>query len=394
VSTVWHRRAGKTYFYCARLLIEASQDETGSGQYYYIAPSYTAAEAIAWKMLIQFCDEWQIAHKPEISKLRITLGNGSIIQLLGVENADRLRGRYASAAVLDEAAQMPVSVWEQVIFPMLQDRRGWAAIVGTPAGWHNLLGAAWADWDCPKQLVTIEQSGVFDEQQQANIRRTVSPEAFEQEFMCSFDAALVGAFYARQMDAALREGRITELAYDATKPVFAAVDLGYSDATAVWYFQRAGNLVDLIDYDEFNFMSLAEIVAAWRAKPYPIERTWLPHDARVSELGTGKTRLEVLQSLGVSSTVVRNIPVHDGIEAVRNLLTRCRFDRRACSQGLEALRSYRSKRDELKQAYSTTPLHDWASHGADAMRYLAVGLTQTQGRRKPLNYTELDRAFQ
>lgn len=377
----------------SRLLVEALQDDTGSGQYFYIAPTYSAAEAIAWKMAIEFCQQWSVAHTAEISRLRITLGNGSSLQLLGVENADRLRGRYASAVVMDEAAQMPVTTWEQVIFPMLTDRRGWAVITGTPAGHHNLLGDAYGAWDVPKLIRTVEDTDVFDGPQLQQIQRTVSEEAFQQEFLCSFDAALVGAFYARQMDAALREGRITSLAYDDTKPVYAAVDLGYSDATAVWYFQRTGNMIDAIDYDEFNFMSLPEIVAEWRAKPWPLEHVLLPHDAKVSELGTGKTRLEVLRSLGVSCRVVRNIPVHDGVEASRNLLKRTRFDAKGCQLGLEALRSYRSKRDELKQAYSTTPLHDWASHGADAYRYLAVGLMQQVGRRAPLDYSELDRAF-
>ncbi|WP_425044055.1 terminase large subunit domain-containing protein [Primorskyibacter sp. S87] len=391
---VWHRRAGKTFYVIAKKVARAIATKRHDYRAFYIAPSYKQAKAISWDYIKAFTKDIP-GTKINEAELRVDLFNGARIQLLGAEQYDSLRGRYADDLTLDETALIPSVAWTTVLSPMLADRKGRATFIGTPAGRMNLFHDLWdyadpdktdADPEWSRSMLTFRDTNVLDDSEIARMKRLMSTEMFRQELECSFDAALPGAYYATQMEAAAAENRITKLAYDSAHPVICAVDLGFADALAIWYAQQVGNTIQIFDYEEHHGMSLDALAKHWHDKPFPIDQVILPHDAKVRELGTGKSRLEILQQRGVDGIICRNIPITDGIEATRLMLARCYFDKQGCELGLEALRAYRSEYDDKRKVQRLTPLHDWSSHGADALRYLAVGIDDvTIGGWAPLD---------
>ena len=201
----------------------------------------------------------------------------------------------------------------------------------------------------------------------------MTQEAFDQEWCLSSDAAIKGTYYTSLLTAARKDGRITRVPYDPALPVDTDWDLGIGDAMAIWFSQslRSGE-VRLIDYYEHSGEGLPHYAGVLKEKGYVYGEHWAPHDIRVRELGTGKSRLETVRSHGIAFRIVRDIGVDDGIDAARLLLPRCWFDEEKCRAGLEALTFYRKGYNERLHMFTDTPLHDWSSHGADAFRGLAV----------------------
>jgi hypothetical protein len=216
----------------------------------------------------------------------------------------------------------------------------------------------------------------------------LSEDQFLQEYECSFEAAVIGAYYGKLM--AQAEERITGVPYDPTVRVYTAWDLGIRDATSIWFAQVVGREIRLIDYYEATGADLGHYVKVLSDRGYLYADHIVPHDAQAKELGTGKSRLEVLQSLGMSNlTIAVNHRVEDGINAVRTILPRCWFDARRCARGIDALKLYRSEWDDKLQALKPRPVHDWTSHAADAFRYLALTLDSkiiNTGFHRPINY--------
>ena len=210
----------------------------------------------------------------------------------------------------------------------------------------------------------------------------MTQEEFDQEWYLSTDAAIKGAYYTKPLAAARQDGRITRVPYDPALPVDTDWDLGVGDSTAIWFSQslRSGE-VRLIDYYENSGEGLPHYAGVLKAKGYVYGQHWAPHDIKVRELGTGKSRIETAKNLGITFQVVRNIAVADGINAVRLLLPRCWFDEEKCRAGLEALTFYRKGFNERLQEFTDKPLHDWSSHGADAFRGLA-GRHKTPQRKR------------
>jgi hypothetical protein len=204
-------------------------------------------------------------------------------------------------------------------------------------------------------------------------RAIMTPDQYAQEFECSFDAAIQGAFFADEFRLVDAEKRITGVPWDATQKVFTAWDLGIDDATAIWFAQPVGRQIHLIDYMEISGESLASIVKRLDEKPYTYAKHMLPHDVEAKELGTGETRKQTLEKLGVRCDVIPMAKVEDGIHAVRMMMPRLWFDKEKTARGVECLRQYRREFDEKRKVYRERPLHDWTSHAADAMRYLAHG---------------------
>ena len=219
------------------------------------------------------------------------------------------------------------------------------------------------------------RTGILGDEELADARRTMSPEQYLQEFECSFEAAVVGSYYGRPMAEADSDGRVTRVPYDPVAQVWTAWDLGIADATAIWFAQVVGREVHIIDYYETSGADLGHYAREIARRPYVYGGHIVPHDAQARELGTGKSRLEVLASLGLKGiTVAPAHRVEDGINAVRMLLPRCWFDKERCVRGIDALRLYRADYDARGETLRPRPVHDWTSHGADAFRYLAMGL--------------------
>lgn len=231
------------------------------------------------------------------------------------------------------------------------------------------------DPEWSRSRLTWRDTGALRESEIQRNRRAMSEAQFRQEFECSFDGALPGAFYQREMEQLEETGRVTSVRHDPRLPVVAALDLGHRDLMPVIWTQRAGTETRILACRAYQFTSIPDMVRDWRSLPWPTDRVILPHDARVRELGSGQTREETFSSLGVETTIAPNQAIDEGIEAVRVLLGSCVFDRDETRTLREALSSYRSELDEVRGVYKITPLHDWASHYADAMRYLAIGDT-------------------
>jgi hypothetical protein len=382
---VAHRRFGKTVFAAIELLRGATRTQRWAPRLAYVAPFYRQAKAVVWDYLKHYARAIDGVRFHE-TELRCDLPNGARISLYGADDPDSLRGLYLDGVVLDEFAQMDPRAWSEVIRPALADRGGWAIFIGTPLGRNSF----WRLYEQAKSapgwsaaLFRASATGAIPEAELAAARATMSEEEYMQEFECSFDAAIRGAYYAKEIAAAEAAGRIGRVAYDPRLPVHTAWDLGIGDATAIWFHQLAGREIRLIDYYETSGAGLDHYVRELQRRGYAYGEHVLPHDAHVQELGSGKTRVETLTALGFRPRVLENHKRDDGINAARLLLARCWFDAEKCARGLEALRNYRCEWDARRQAFRAQPLHDWASHGADAFRYLAMGLREGRDERMP-----------
>ena len=386
---VCHRRAGKTVACIADLIDAALCCDKPNGRYAYVAPTYAQAKDIAWNYLKQYT-----APIPNIklsdSELHVTMPNGARIRLYGAENYDRMRGIYLDGCVLDEYALFDPRAWPEVIRPALSDRRGWAVFLGTPKG-QNAFYETWRDGQRDEAWFTLmlkaSETGILGDEELADARKTMSEDQFAQEYECSFEAAVPGAYYGKLMRQAEEDKRITRVPYDPMMPVETWWDLGVGDSTVIWFAQRSpGGEVRLIDYHETHGEGLPAFVKLLNAKPYNYSRHVAPHDIEVRELGTGRSRREMADELGLRFDVAPKLTVEDGIEAVRMLLPRCWFDADKCQPGIDALKWYQAEYNDKMRTFKAKPLHDWASHAADACRYGAV--MREPAKFAPIRYIE------
>ena len=377
-----HRRAGKTVACVADLVLGALQTSKPNARYAYIAPLYVQAKDVAWAYVRDFAGSVPGVSFNE-AELRADLPNGSRIRLYGADNYDRLRGLYLDGVVLDEYADMPPAAWGEVIRPALADRQGWAVFIGTPKGrnaFFDLYERAKVEPDWFALMLRASETGLLPESELAAARAEMTPEQYGQEFECSFEAAILGSYYGREMAEAELAGRITAVDYEPGLDVHTAWDLGIGDSTAIWFWQIAGGEIRVIDHYEAHGQALPHYAAVLASKPYRYGWDYVPHDARVRELGTGRTRVETLRNLGRKPRLVPSHEVMDGINAGRLTMPRCWFDADACRDGLEALRQYRADFDDKARVFRDKPKHDWTSHTADAFRYLAMAWREA---RKP-----------
>lgn len=377
---VAHRRAGKTVACINHLLRAALQCKLNKPRFAYVAPHYNQAKDIAWEYLKEYAAP-VIEHGGQVneSELRVDLPNGGRVRLYGADNYNRLRGLYFDGIVLDEYADMDPRIWE-VVRPALSDREGWCIWIGTPKG-HNAFYEVWKQAQADSwfaQMLKASETGLLPEKELLQARKDLSDDQYAQEYECSFEAAIQGAYYGPDMREAEDGKRITTVPWEKGLEVTTAWDLGIGDSTAIWFCQQVGKEIRLIDYYEASGVGLDHYAKVIKDKPYAYAQHLLPHDVAVKELGTGKSRQEVLESLGIRVEIVAKLSVDDGINAARQILNRCWFDAEKCERGIEALKQYRRDYDEKNKAFKLRPLHDWTSHGADAFRYLAVGLKKVE----------------
>ena len=394
-AIVAHRRAGKTVA-CINELIKAALTCTKEApRFGYLAPFYAQAKDIAWDYLKRYT-----AVLPSVgineSELRVDLPTGARIRLYGGENADRIRGVYFDGVVVDEPADIDPRVWPEIIRPALADRQGWAVFIGTPKGrnaFYELVhGDADGKWigavkspEWFSLILKASETGILDPAELDAARVAMSPDQYAQEFECSFEAALQGSYYGSLMNELEAKGRIREVRHEPALSVHTAWDLGWNDPTAIWFVQLAGQEVRIIDYYEASGVGLDHYAQVLKSKTYSYGDHILPHDADVGEMGSGRTRVQTLNGLGINPRVLPNRPIPDGINAARLLLPKCWFDDLKCKRGIEALRQYRHEFDEERKVFKPKPLHDWTSHAADAFRYLAMGLPDAWSDLKPVD---------
>jgi hypothetical protein len=398
--TVAHRRAGKTVARINKLIRSAAVCDKPNPRFGYLAPYYVQAKDIAWGYLKQYAAPiLALGGRVNESELSIQLPhNGAQIRLYGAENAERLRGLYFDGIAADEAQDIAPSALTSVILPALADRQGWLDLSGTPKGWGNLLGVTYKraqtdpEWFC--QVLRASDTGIIPAAELERLKRSMPENEYQQEFECSFDAAITGAYYARLIEDAESEGRITdECRYDPILPVHTAWDLGIADLMAIIFYQvaRAGS-IRIIDHYRASGYGLDHYVKVLQDRAYKYGKHYGPHDLAVREIGTGKSRIEVARSLGLNFETVANIRVEDGINAGRLLLPKCYFSKTKTATLVDALRQYREKIDE-KRNVSLGPLHDWTSHDADAFRYMAVSLQDYRDFKPADRYSRRQTTF-
>lgn len=385
-----HRRAGKTVATVFDLLTCALATSKQNGRYAYIAPYYAQAKAVAWDYLKRFSQG--VATRIMESELAVDLPNGSRVRLFGADNPDALRGIYLDGAVLDEYGDQRPTVWGEIIRPLLADRKGWATFIGTPRGrnhFYEIREQARTQDEWLYLELKASETGALDADELEDARKSMTDAQYRQEFLCAFDVPALGAIYASEYQAARDERRIGNVPYDPLLPVSTHWDLGIGDATAIWFAQRVGAEIRVIDYYEARSQPLNHYVSVLAAKPYTYAEDWLPHDAQARELTSGKSAQEVLTALGRRVKITPKLSLEDGINAARMAWPRCWFDETKTARGLECLQNYRREINDKLGEPRATPVHDWASHGADAFRYLAVSIDKTGARPKlePLRYT-------
>lgn len=383
---VAHRRAGKTVAAVNDLIDAALRCAKPEPRFAYLAPYFAQAKDVAWNYLKRYTAPIPGASANE-SELRVDLPNGARVRLYGADNYDRLRGVYFDGVVLDEFADMDPRAWTEVVRPALSDRQGWAAFIGTPKGrnaFWEMYDRATASDDWYTLRLRASATGIIPAPELEALKAELSDDEYMREFETSFDAAVEGSYYAKLLNEAesASPARIGRVPHDPGAEVHAAFDLGIGDSTAIWLAQFVGREIRLIDYVENNGVALDWYARTLRERPYTYAPLILPHDARVRELGTGKSREEMLRALGFATKICPNIPVADGIETVRRFLTRTWIDANKCAAGLQAVRDYREKIDQ-KRRVSLGPLHDWTSHAADALRYLMVAYDDRGEKTKP-----------
>ena len=384
---VAHRRAGKTVAAINDIIKRALLEGGRGAQYAYIAPFRSQAKSVAWDYLKYYAKA--VSESSNESELTVTLINGAKVRLFGADNADAMRGLGFNGVYLDEYGDFKPSVWGNIVRPALSDRLGWAVFGGTPKGknqFHDIykVSQATPDWFLLRLPASVSKLLPATELKAAS--QQLSQDQYDQEYECSFDAAIMGAYYGQEMRQVDAEGRIRDLRFDPDADVMTAWDLGYRDDTAIWFYQVVRNEIHVLDYYSVSGASIEEIAKVVIDKGYRYTRHYLPHDARAKTLASGgKSIVEQLAvHLGGMNklSIVPEIGVQDGIQAVRMILPKCYFDP-ICDEGLEALRQYQREYDEDKKSFRQTPRHDWTSHPSDAFRMMAVAYRENKADEPP-----------
>lgn len=386
--TVAHRRFGKTVREINELVKKAVTCDKPDARFAYIAPYYSQAKAIAWDYLKRYSRPL-LARPPLESELTVELVNGAKVRLFGADNPDALRGLYLDGVVLDEYGDMRPSVWGEIIRPLLADRQGWASFIGTPKGKNHFHALAEQAKASPEtwfyQQLRASETAIVASAELDDARKQMTPEQYAQEFECAFDVPALGAIYAKELAEAATEGRICSVPLDRAALVHTAWDLGVGDDTCIWFWQAIGKDIRLIDYYASRGQPITHYLSIVRGKGYDYGSHYVPHDAEARERWTANTMTQVAAEQGFNMTVLPREDVEQGINAARMLFSRCWFDESKCRDGLDSLMNYRREYAEKLGQFKPQPLHDWASHGADAFRYLAMSVEKATA--KPIGFS-------
>ena len=371
---ICHRRMGKTTCAINQLIHSALQNEKPNPRYCYIAPTFTQAKRIAWDILLDYTRP--LGGVANVSELRVDF-MGRRISLYGADNPDSLRGIYSDGTCIDEYGDCVPSLFTEVIRPALSDRLGFCLFLGTPKGdnhFKDLRDYAEDEkngWGISQ--FKASETGLIPDEELRDAKRTMG-DRYEQEYEVSFDAPIIGSYYAKIINELEEKNHIREIPSENATRKFTAFDLGISDSTSIWVCEAIGGEYRLMDYYENHGQSLDHYVGWLKENGYEDYHHIMPHDIQVRELGTGKSRLELLQTAGLDISIAPKLPVEEGIQAVRQILPNCWFNKDKTKYGLECMKNYRRQWNEKLNVFTTSPLHDWSSHCADAFRYLAVGI--------------------
>ena len=407
IVLVLHRRAGKTTAILNHLQRDALRVK--ESQYAFIAPTYKQAKRIAWEMLKNVSRVVPGIVYNEVD-LTVKYPNGSKIFLAGSENVDALRGIPLWGGGQDESSQQPSNLFTEVISKCLADHLGYWIWGGTPKGKNQFYRTYQTGLKNPDQYTVIyrtiddtlrdEEGETIDNLRKAleDDRRLVeigemTQEEFDQEWYCSFEAAIKGAYYAKQIGQARTDGRIKAVPHDPALKVHTVWDLGVGSNLAIGFYQRVGSEMHMIDYWQGNEKDgIPQAAKVIQDRPYIYGKHFGPHDIRAVEQGTGVSKIETAKKLGIEFEVIPGIPVDDGINAGRLMFSRLWVDESKCAYWLDAVAQYHQEWDDSRGMFVERPYHDWTSHPADIHRYAAIVESQmtNETERTPYKQPEWD----
>jgi phage terminase large subunit len=388
------------------------------GTYWHMLPTYKQGRAIVWNGHTRdgraFLDHFHpdLVSAKNSTEMRLTFYNGAHYQVVGTDNIDSLVGTNPVGVVFSEYSLQDPGAWDY-IRPILAENGGWAIFIYTARGRNHgffMYDMAKGNprWFCERLTAgsgkndTKRPDGtpvISDEVIEEERKSGMPQEMIEQEFKCSFDAPFVGSYYGSQMMQAEKEGRIMEhVPHEPRLTVDTYWDLGMNDTTSIWFIQHYGMEERVIDYYEQSGEGLAHYVKTLKGQTsgyermcqYVYGRHYAPHDIKVRELGTGRSREETARSLGVRFQMVRQHEVEDGIEAVRNVLSQCWFSKKNCQRGIDGLSQYRKDWDDKNKVFKNHPFHDWSSNPSDAFRYFAMGRKDRPRNSRQPQQTAID----
>lgn len=392
---VWHRRAGKD---SCSLQISAVGSQMRVGTYWHMLPSLQQGRRVVWegldkngrRMIDQAFPPEIRAKKPNESNMKIELANGSVWQVVGSDNYDSLVGTNPVGIVFSEYSIADPNAWDY-FRPILRENGGWAVFIYTARGkthGFSLLEAARKaikkgnkNWHA--EVLTILETGVMTpEEVEEEIELGMSREKAMQEFYCSFDIGMEGAFYTEELQWAEDKGHIGGYDWDPLKPVDTWWDIGIRDNTSIIFTQDHETGVPvIINHMSQRNLGLPDWAREVKSLPYTYRNHNGPHDIDTRDWSTGVTRLEVAADLGIRFDVVGKIPLMDGIDASRSMIRKCRWNKDATQTLRDNLAYYHREYDDKRGIFKDKPDHDHSSHDADAFRTLAVGYSNNRTGR-------------
>jgi phage terminase large subunit len=395
-SEIWHRRSGKDDV-CLHWAAVAAHQRVAS--YWHMLPEFAQGRKAIWTAVnpttgrrrIDEAFPHELRANTNDAEMFIRFKCGSTWQVVGSDRFNAAVGSPPAGITFSEWALSNPAAWAYLA-PILVENGGWAIFITTSRGRNHAktmhdMARANPEWHA--QILTVDDSGfprhLVEAQRQeyhAIFGEDAGDALIEQEYFCSFEAAVLGAYWGKELAQAEREGRIGKIEVDQNHPVHAAWDIGVDDAMAIWCYQISrdtrGNVVlNVVDYYEasgFGFDHFCDWMADRKYKGID----WLPHDARMREVGApgARTRIETMMMLskpiGRRPALVPDHKLMDGINAGRKTIPIARFDAERCAKGLECLREYKAEWDPDARVFRKNPAHNWASHGADAWRYLSM----------------------
>jgi len=404
---VWHRRAGKDQTALNAMIVKAHERV---GMYWYVFPEYKQGREIFWDGMRDDGRRFRDAIPKDLifrsrdDMMLIELKNGSMIKVIGTDNADSIVGPNPVGCIFSEFSLQNPAAWN-LVRPILNANNGWAIFVYTPRGRNHgydmyKTGLKMMEDDPDRwftQLLTRDDTSkilvgddgqpikdeatgevlwgpiVTEEMIEEDLATGMAKELVDQEYYCDFNASLIGSYYGKELALARAQERISKMPYNINKKVHTAWDLGLDDSTAVWFFQIINGNLRIIDYREWSNVSFGDILKDIKEMPYVYGKHIGPHDITTREFTTKESRYNFAKKLGIKFYPCPKLSIMDGIEAARRALAISLFDETKCSQGLDALSQYSKKWDSARKVFLEKPHHDWSSHASDAFRYLAVG---------------------
>ncbi len=397
---VWHRRAGKDDLALHWTAVAAHKRPA---TYWHMLPQQSQARKAIWeavdphtgKRRIDMAFPQEIRESTNEGEMLIRFKCGSIWRVVGSDNYDSLVGSPPAGVVMSEFPLADPAALGY-LSPILAENGGWMIFAYTPRGMNHgwkLYNGKKNDPKWHVEIKTVDDTGVISpdalaadlSEKEAIFGVDQAKALWEQEWYCSFDAAIAGAYYGSEMKRATDGDRICLLPVERGPEVHTAWDLGIDDATAIWFAQQVGREVRIIDYHADSGMDAANYVQVLKDKGYTYGEALLPHDAGYREKGTGKTYEQQLIEAGMpgrTRVIPRTNNLIGDINTTRQFISKCWFDEKRCERGIEALRQYSRRWNDKMQTWHVKPQHDWTSHGADAFRSLAIGFDNVSSKVK------------